>query len=125
MGRKIGQMHGPDVQRVGRSRGQHDLSTRPGIGMKVLGRTFIDVHMQRVVCMAVVICLLRVDRQVRPLTRTLADTERPKHAQGLPQKGNQQDERAQAVGHARHFKGGSPERRSGNANTLAMSVLSG
>ena len=71
--------------------------------MKVLGRTFIDVHVQRMVCMVVVICLLRVDRQVRQLTSALADTERPKHAQGLPQKGSQQEERAQAVGHAYNF----------------------
>ena len=93
--------------------------------MKVLCRTFIDVHVQRVVCMVVVICLLRMHCQVRQLTSALADTERPKHAQGLPKKGSQQEERAQTVCHAGHFKGGSSDQRKGNASTLAMSVLSG
>lgn len=52
--------------------------------MEVLGTVFFHIHVQRVVCMVVVIRFQHMNSQVPKLSCALGNAERAKHAQRLP-----------------------------------------
>ncbi len=70
--------------------------------MKVLPDTFVPLvfHVQRMVCVVVVVGVLRMHRQMRHLTGALRHRHRAEHRHGLPQKDKQKKECAKANRHA-------------------------
>jgi len=74
--------------------------------MKVFSGTFvtwIGFHVQRMVCVVMVVVVLRMHCQMRHLTGALRHRHRAKHRHRLPQKDNQKEECAQANRHAGDF----------------------
>ena len=60
------------------------MAARARVGMEVLGTVFFHIHVQRVVCMVVVIRFQHMNSQVPKLSCALGNAERANHAQRLP-----------------------------------------
>ena len=65
--------------------------------------TWIGFHVQRVVCVVMVVVVLRMHCQMRHLTGALRHRHRAEHGHRLPHKDNQQEECAQTNRHGRDF----------------------
>lgn len=71
--------------------------------MQVLNGTLIIFHVERLVCMMVVMGILAMHNHMVQLTCTLRHAHGTEHSQGLPEKDSQKDECAETAGHGHEF----------------------
>lgn len=69
----------------------------------MLHKAVIVIHVQRMVCMVVVIGILTMHRQMLYLTDPLCNRHRAEHRHGLPQEDSQEDKGAKTAGHGAGF----------------------
>lgn len=80
--------------------------------MKVFPSTFVPLvfYVQRVVCMVMAVSVLRMHRQMHPLTGAWWHCHRSEHGHRLPQKDKQKEECAQAGRHIYDFSRATAQR---------------